>query len=235
MNADAFTRRWIGLFALLAGLTALAPWFIHAVVQNSGCQETVGACATTTETLTLYGHRLILAVFLVPLLLALAGRALSVGAFVWAFPFALLMIAGAAPLFFEAAAFVATRDPVEWLAAPAIMPLMFLLLLLVALSAYPDDDIGGTAPAWRAALGFVAAAALFVTASAWLPGVAVLPWVGRFAHPVADLAARGHAALGITGIEASLGTYCLIAFAFGAAGLVASRGGGAPQRRIVRA
>lgn len=240
MNADLFTRRWLGLFALLALLVVTAPYFIHVVVQNSGCHESAGACARMDEALTFYGRRVILAAFLVPLLIALAARTLTIGAFIWAFPFALLMLAGAAPLFFEIAAFAADRrHPLAVMEALAFMPLLFLILLLIALSAYPEDKESGTAPAWRAALGFVALAALFVTAPAWLEGLVLVPWIGPSAVPIHGVIAQGHAALGIEAQLSQLATYCLIAFVLGAAGLVISRGGGevsgARKIRVMRA
>jgi hypothetical protein len=236
MNADTFTRRWLGLLALLAVLVVIAPYFIHVVVQNAGCHETAGACARMDEALTLYGRRVILAVFLVPLLIALAARTLTIGAFIWAFPFALVMLAGAAPLFFEVAAFAADRrHPLAVMEAAAFMPALFLILLLVALSAYPEDREGGTAPAWRAALGFVALAALFVTAPAWLEGLDQVPWLGPAAWPMHGVIAQAHAALGIEAQLPQFATYCLIAFVLGAAGLVISRGGGeVTGRRTIR-
>lgn len=234
MNADVFTRRWLGLFALLAGLIAIAPYFVDVVVANSGCGE-ASRCADAHEVLALYGRRLTLVVILVPLAVAIAARALTIGAFLWAFPFALLMVAGALPLMFETEQFAAMTNWTEVLAVPALIPLLFLVLLLVALSAYPDDREGGTARAWRAVLGLIAIATLFVTAPAWLNGVATLPYAGEFAVPVAHALASAHAALGITEQLAQLGNYCLIAFILCAAGLVVSREGNGTRTRAIRA
>lgn len=222
MNADGFTRRWLGLFALMAGLLAIAPHLIHVLVQNSGCHDVSGGCENMTDLLTLYGRRVILAAILIPLVIALAGRALTVEAFAWAFPFGLLMIAGATPLFFEAAEFAMTGKAIDLLAHPAFTPLLFLVLLLVGLSAYPDDRDAGSARIWRALLGVVATLSLFVTAASWLPGVAELPYAGQYVPRVALLLGGAHAALGIGDQLAQFGSYCLIAFVLGAAGLVVS-------------
>lgn len=235
MNADLFTRRWLMLFAVLAALVVISPWFIHVVVGNSGCKDGgATACGQMSEVLTLYARRLILGIFLTLLLIAAGARALTIGAFLWAMPFALLMAAGAAPLYFDAAVFAADGTQVDWLASAGIMPLLFLVLLLVALSAYPDDVEGGTPPAWRAALGFVAIAAAFVTAPAWSTGLTMVPWIGAYAYPVGHMLAQGHAALGIEAQLAQLASYCVIAFVLGSAGLVMSGRRPAPPLRVAR-
>ena len=235
MNADAFARRWIGLFALMAGLLAIAPHFIGVAVHNSGCGDVSGGCERMTELFTLYGRRLILAAIVAPLLIAVAARALTVGAFVWAFPFAMLMLAGASPLFFQAAEFMSDFEPFDPMDEPAITPLIFVLLLLVGLSAYPDDREGGSVVAWRKVLGVVSVAAVLVTAPAWVTGLAEVPWLGQFALPTAFALARAHAALGIADHLPQLANYCLIAFVLAAAGLVVSRDKAPAGRRAIRA
>jgi hypothetical protein len=234
MSADVFTRRWIGLFALLAGLVAIAPYFIQVVVANSGCAAVSGRCAEATDVLSLYGRRLTLAVILIPLVLAIAMRALTVGAFLWAVPFALLMIAGASPMLLESAHYARMTSWTDLLALPALTPLMFLVLQLVALSAYPDDREGGTAGAWQAVLALVAVAALFVTAPLLVPGLASLPYVGQLALPAGAAVANAHAALGIADQLARFGTWCMVAFILCTAGLVVSGRGPAMATRPIR-
>ena len=36
MSAEAFMRRWLGLFAMLSGLIVLAPFLIKVLLANSG-------------------------------------------------------------------------------------------------------------------------------------------------------------------------------------------------------
>lgn len=231
MSAESFTRRWIGLFALFAGLIAIAPYFTQVVVANSGCHG--AACAQADEVLSHYARRIILVVVLVPLLIAVAMRSLTAGGFGWAFPFALLMTAGALPLAADASDFHAPGVWAELLESSAIMPFLFLLLLLVAYSAHPDDQEGGGAPAWRTLLGFVALATLFVTAPAWVPGLAALPHADAIAGPLGRALANGHAALGISDQLGSFANYCLMAFVLAAAGLLYS--GRGETMRPVRA
>jgi hypothetical protein len=222
MNGDVFTRRWLGLFALFAGLLAISPYFVHVVLGNSGCGEVSGRCQDMEAVLTLYGKRVVLAVVAIPLLVAVAGRALTVGAFAWAVPFALLMLVGAAPLMLDDTGLtVATMWP-DILTVPALTPLLFLILLLVALSAYPDDQDGGTANLWRGVLAVVSIVTLFVIAPDWVGGVARLPWIGHFAETLALYLAAAHAALRIDAHLAQLANYCMIAFVLCAASMVIS-------------
>ena len=236
MNAADFTRRWMGLIALLAGLVAVFPWLLHAVVQNSQCDVPSGGCGRMVEVLGHYGNWVVIGVVLIPLIFAIAGRTLTVGTFVWAFPFALLMIAGSLPLLLVLGNLWMPDFADQALAMPARTPLLFLGVLMVALSVQDDED-SGSGQFWRWALGLVAAGTVFVTANAWLIGLATLPWIGAFAHPLGGLIARAHAALGIGEELARLTYFCLLAFMITAAGLVvASRAQRhVPVRRLSRA
>ncbi len=78
-------------------------------------------------------------------------------------------------------------------------------------------------------LGFVAVAALFVTAPVWAAGIAALPYVWQFAEPLARAIAAGHAALGIGERLGAYANYCLLAFVLGTAGLLFSG-----KREVVR-
>jgi hypothetical protein len=226
VSADIFRRRWLGLFAMLAGLIFIAPYLIHAVVANSGCQGTSGACDSLQDTLDYHSRWLLLAIALAPLIVAVATRTLTAGVFIWAFPFALLMLAGAMPLLTGFSDVHSADDASALLALPAIIPLLFLLVLLVTLSAGNDEE-GGAAAAWKAVLGFAALAAVFVTAQAWLTGLATLPYAGPFAAPIGAFIARAHAALGITAQLPRLANLSLIGFILAGAGMMASaRGGG---------
>ncbi|MES2445378.1 MAG: hypothetical protein V4574_21335 [Pseudomonadota bacterium] len=226
MSADIFRRRWLGLFALLSGLIFLSPWLIHALVANSGCQGTSGACASLQATLEYHSRWLVLAIVLAPLIVAIAGRTLTAGVFVWAFPFALLMLAGATPLLVALSEIDSADFAAGLLELPALIPLLFLLVLLVALSAGNDED-GGAAGAWKLVLGFAAGAAVFVTAQSWLIGLETLPYAGPAAGPLSVWLAKAHAALGITEQLPRLGNLCLIGFILAGAGMMASaRGGG---------
>lgn len=226
MSADIFRRRWLGLFALLSGLIFLAPYLIRVLVSNSGCHDTSGACAALEATFDYHQRWLVLAIALAPLVVALAGRTLTAGVFVWAFPFALLMMAGAMPLLAGLSDIRSASDAQALLELPAMLPTLFLLVLLVALSAGSEED-GNAAAAWKALLGFAGGAAAFVTAQAWLPGLATLPWIGPASPPLDGWLAKAHAALGITAQLPQLSNTCLIAFILAAAGLMASaRGSG---------
>jgi hypothetical protein len=225
MNADVFRRRWLGLFALLAGLIFLAPYLIQVLVSNSGCRDTSGACAALEATFDYHQRWLVLAIALAPLAVAIAGRTLTAGVFAWAFPFALLMLAGAMPLL-TGLSDIRTADEMQaLLELPAMLPMLFLLVLLVALSAGHEED-GTAAAAWKALLAFAAGAAVFVTAQAWLPGLATFPYIGHAALPLERYLAKAHAALGITAQLPQLSNTCLIAFILAAAGLMASARGG---------
>lgn len=226
MSAEVFRRRWLGLFAVLAGLIFIAPYLIHTVIANSGCQGTSGACDALQDTLDYHAGWLVLAIALAPLIVAVAARTLTTGMFAWAFPFAMLMLAGAMPLLTGLSDIHSFDAVSDLIALPAIIPLLFLLVLLVALSA-GDDEEGGAAAAWKLVLGFVALAAAFVTAQAWLTGLATLPYVGPFAGPLGLMFAKGHAALGITAQLPRLANSVLIGFILAGAGMMASaRGGG---------
>lgn len=226
MSADAFRRRWLGLFALLSGLIFLSPWLIHALVGNSGCQGTSGACASLQATLEYHSRWIVLAIVLAPLIVAVAARTLTTGVFVWAFPFALLMLAGATPLLVALSDIRSADFAAGLLDLPAIVPLLFLVVLLVTLSAGGDEE-GGASGAWKLVLGFVAGAAVFVTAQSWLIGLASVPYAAPAAGPLDFYLARAHAALGITAQLPQLANTSLIAFILAGAGMMASsRGGG---------
>lgn len=226
MSADVFRRRWLGLFAMLAGLIFISPYLIQALVGNSGCSGTSGACDSLRETLEYHGRWLVLAIALAPLIVAVAARTLTAGVFAWAFPFALLMLAGATPLLAGLSEIRSASDASDLLQLPAVIPVLFLLVLLVTLSA-GDDEEGGAAGAWKLVLAFAAVAAVFVTAQAWLPGLATLPYAGPFAAPVGLALARAHAALGIAAQLPKLANLALIGFILAGAGMMASaRGGG---------
>jgi len=226
VNAEQFRRRWLGLFAMLAGLIFLAPFLIQMLVGNSGCHDTSGACSSLEATFDYHQRWLVLAIALAPLVVAIGGRTLTAGVFVWAFPFALLMMAGAMPLLTGLSDIRSANDAQALLQLPAMLPMLFLLVLLVSLSAGSEED-GNAAAAWKLLLGFAAGASAFVTAQAWLPGLATLPYAGP-AAPRLDLwLAKAHAALGITAQLPQLSNTCLIAFILTAAGLmVSARGAG---------
>jgi hypothetical protein len=226
MSADVFRRRWLGLFALLSGLIFLSPYLIQVLVANSGCHDTSGACASLQETLEYHSRWLVLAIVLAPLIVAVAARTLTVGVFAWAFPFALLMLAGATPLLVALSEIRSADFAAGLLELPAIVPLLFLLVLLVTLSAGNDDE-GGAAGAWKLVLAFVAGAAVFVTAQSWLIGLATLPYAGPAAGPLGLYLAKAHAALGITAQLPRLANTSLIGFILAGAGMMASaRGAG---------
>lgn len=226
MSADVFRRRWFGLFALLSGLIFLAPYLIQVLIANSGCRDTSGACDSLRDTLDYHSGWLALAIALAPLIVAVAARTLTAGVFVWAFPFALLMLAGAMPLLAALSAIHSADDASALLELPAVIPLLFLLVLLVALSAGSDED-GGAAGAWKVVLGFVAGVAVFVTAQAWLIGLAALPYLGPYAAPIGLALARAHAALGITAQLPRFANLSLLGFILASAGMMASaRAGG---------
>lgn len=226
MSAEIFRRRWLGLFAMMAGLIFIAPYLIHALVANSGCQGTSGACDALQDTLDYHARWLVLAIALAPLIVAVAGRTLTAGVFAWAFPFAMIMLAGAMPLLTGLTDASSAEAFSDLLALPALIPLLFLLVLLVTLSA-GDDEEGGAAAAWKLVLAFVALAAVFVTAQAWLAGLATLPYAGPFAGPLGFYFAKAHAALGITAQLPRLANTSLIGFILAGAGMMASaRGSG---------
>jgi hypothetical protein len=229
VSADVFRRRWLGLLALLSGLIFLSPYLIQVLVGNSGCAGTSGACDSLRETLEYHGRWLVLAIALAPLIVAVAARALTAGVFAWAFPFALLMLAGATPLLAGLSEIRSASDASALLELPAVIPVLFLLVLLVTLSA-GDDEEGGAAGAWKLVLGFVALAAVFVTAQAWLPGLSMLPYVGPAAGPLGLWLAKAHAALGITAQLPRLANLALIGFILAGAGMMASARSGSGYR-----
>lgn len=226
MSAEVFTRRWLGLFAMLSGLIVLAPFLIQALVANSGCRDTSGACDSLNAALDYHGSWLVLAIALAPLIVAIAGRTLTMGIFAWAFPFALLMLAGAMPLFVALGRFMEPDYLDSLMDLPALIPLLFLLVLLLALSVGSDED-KGAAGAWKLVLGFVALAAAFVSAPAWLIGLEGLPYAGQFAPALTHYLGMAHAALGIVQQVPQLTNSILIGFTLAAAGtMIASRGSG---------
>lgn len=240
MSGDAFMRRWLGLFAMLSGLIVLAPFLIRVLVANSGCQDTSGACASLNATLEYHGSWLVLALVLAPLIVAIAGRTLTMGIFAWAFPFALLMMAGAMPLFVALSGFMEPDYLERLMDLPALIPLLFLMVLLLALSVGSDDGADserGAAGAWKMGLAFVALAAAFISAPAWLIGLEALPYAQQFAPMLAYYLGQAHGALGITSQVPQLTNTALIAFTLVAAGtMLASRGGGEsgnPRQRLV--
>lgn len=223
MSADIFIRRWLGLFAMLAGLIVFAPFLIQAVIGNSGCGATSGACTRLGGALELWGGWVVLAVVLIPLAIAIAARALTAGMFAFAFPFGLIMIAGSIPMFFALGNF---QDPgfVDGLIElHAVTPLLFLFVLLVALSVAGDEDEGASG-AWKMLLGFAALAAAFVSAPDWLPGLEAVPYLGHIAAPLSWYLAQAHGALGIVAVLPQLTNHALLALILGTAGLMFSRG-----------
>lgn len=232
-------RRWLGLFAMLSGLIVLAPFLIQVLVNNSGCRGTSGACDPLMEALHYHAAWLVLAIALAPLIVAVAARTLTMGIFAWAFPFAMLMLAGAMPLFVRLSDFMEPDFLGNLMELPALIPLLFLLVLLLALSVGSDED-KGAAGAWKMILAFVALGAAFLSAPAWLIGLSGLPWVSQFAPMLTHYIAMGHGALGIVEQVPQLVNTALIAFTLAAAGtMLASReghaGGDARHRLVFRA
>lgn len=231
-------RRWLGLFALLSGLIVLAPFLIQVLVANSGCQDVSGACDSLNGALHYHGSWIVLAIVLAPLIVAIAMRTLTMGIFAWAFPFALLMLAGAMPLFVALSAFMEPDYLERLMELPALIPLLFLMVLLLALSVGSDED-KGAAGAWKLILGFVALAAAFVSAPAWLIGLASLPYAGQLAPMLAYYLGVAHGALGIGAQIPQLTNTALIGFTLAAAGtMLASRSGhagGGGRRRTAYA
>ena len=220
-------RRWLGLFAMLSGLIVLAPFLIKVLLANSGCGDTQGACNSLNGALEYHGAWLVLAIALAPLIVAIAMRTLTMGIFAWAFPFALLMMAGAMPLFVALSKFMEADYLANLMALPALIPLLFLLVLLLALSVGSDDD-KGAAGVWKLILGFVALAAAFVSAPAWLIGLEGLPYAGQLAPVLSYYLGVAHNALGITARVPQLTNSALIGFTLAAAGtMLASRSGAA--------
>jgi hypothetical protein len=222
MTAEVFIRRWLGLFALLSGLVIFSPFLIQAVLANSGCSAISGRCDILAGALDHYCGALMLALILIPLLVAIAGRSLAVGMFAFAFPFLLLVTAGALPLL-QSLGHVARPGFLEETGMmQGATQLLFLLVGLVCLSVAGDDQEGASG-AWKAVLGFVMLSAGFVTAPSWLAGFALLPYASHLVPPLALFIGRAHAALGITDLLPMLQTQILVAMTLGTAGLMFSR------------
>lgn len=218
MNAERFTVRWVGLLAFFAALVAALPLVVELLDRNAACFGTETACHEMAEMLAHYGRSLAMVLVLVPLLVTVAARTLTIGVFAWAFPFALLMAAGSLPLLYAlGSADAASIDAV--LGHAALLPLLFLLVLCVALSAESEEVEGNL---WRILMGLVAVATIFVISTAWLPGFALMPYVGAAAGSISYYADAGHTALGLTTHLGQLANTCLLAFALAAAGMMMS-------------
>jgi hypothetical protein len=218
MSGEVFTRRWLAMFALLAALIAASPLLIDLLTRNAGCFGTESACRDMAEVFKAHGRSWILILALIPLAVMIATRTLTVGLFAWAFPFALLMLAGALPLLFA----IGGPEVAGWndmIGHPAIVPLLFLLVLLVALSA-EDEERGGLV--WRVLMAVVAVAALFLTSAAWLPGFALMPVIGQAAELIGHYLGTAQHALGLGKQIAQLVNTCLLAFVLAAAGMMVS-------------
>lgn len=221
MSAGSFTRRWLILLALLAGLIAAAPYITLGIAHAPGCGGMGEACGAAAQAFDSYGRWLLLAIIVLLLVTSLSARALAVGVFAWALPFGLLMLAGSVPLLLAVPDLQSPTFLAEIAALPALTPFLFLIVHFIALSASPEDSEAGSAgAAWRTVLGFVAVATVFVTAPAWLVGFASLPYVGGLAAPIAARVAQAHAALHIDHELAQITLACLVAFIVAAGGLV---------------
>ena len=81
---------------------------------------------------------------------------------------------------------------------------------------------------WRVLMPLVALATLFLTSTAWLPGFALMPYVGQGAAPIGFYLGVAHHALGIGERIGPFVNLCLLAFVLAAAGMMMSarsRGG----------
>lgn len=218
MSGERFARRWALLLALLAALIFASPFLVRLLDRNAACFGTEHACSDMAEVFAAHGRAVVLAIALIPLLVTIAARALTLGAALWAIPFALLMIAGALPLLWA----IGSPQIDGWddlLGHPGIVPLLFLLVMLLALSGEGEDGIGGM---WQVATPLVAFVTLFLTFAAWLPGVAMLPVLGAAAAPTGAWFVKAHGAIGIAGHGAALVNLCLLAFVLAAAGMLMS-------------
>jgi hypothetical protein len=218
MSGERFTLRWIALVVLLGVLIVASPYIVELLTRNAACFGTENACRDMAEVFAHYGRSMILVVVLIPLLVAVAARTLSAGVFAWAFPFALLMVAGSLPLLYA----VGGPEVATWAEAaahPALVPLIFLLVLFLALSVESEDGIGGI---WRVAMPLVALLTLFLTSTAWLPGVALMPYVGETAQPIGYYLGEAHGALGLGEQIGPFVNLCLLAFVLAAAGMMMS-------------
>jgi hypothetical protein len=206
------------MLALLAALIAVSPLLIDLLIRNASCFGSDSACSDMAKMFERYGRSWIMIVALIPLTVMIANRTLTAGVFAWAFPFALLMLAGSLPLFYA----IGTPEISGWgdlLSYPSLVPLLFLLVLLVALGV--EDEAGG-GMLWHVAMGLVAVVTLFITSAAWLPGIALMPFVGQAAQPAAFYFGAAHHALGLGHQIAALANTCLIAFVLAAAGMMVS-------------
>ncbi|MBO9713629.1 hypothetical protein [Sphingomonas sp.] len=218
MSGERFMRRWMMLLALLAALIASSPLLVQLLNHNAGCFGTDHACADMAGMFEVHGRALILALVLVPLLVAIAARALTQGVAIWALPFALLMTAGALPLLGAIGA-PGSDGWRELFANAGVIPFVFLLVLLVAMSGDSDEGVGGI---WQVVTPLVALAALFFTSTAWLPGVALMPVVGHAAQPVGLYLGEAQATLGIADRIAPLVNISLLLFVLASAGMMMS-------------
>jgi hypothetical protein len=218
MSGERFTLRWIGLFALLAALIALSPLLVEQLTRNAACFGTEHACADMARVYAHYGRSMILVLVLVPLLVTVAARSLYAGAFAWAFPFALLMVAGALPLL-HAVGGPGVASFEEAMAHPSVVPILFLLVLFLALSVESEDGVGGF---WRVTMPLVALVTLFLTSPAWLPGFALMPYVGQGAAPIGFYLGEAQGALGLASRIGAFVNLCLLAFVLAAAGMMMS-------------
>jgi hypothetical protein len=218
MSGERFTLRWIALFVLLGVLIVASPYIVELLTQNAACFGTEHACADMAGVYAHYGRSMVLVLVLIPLLVAVAARALSAGVFAWAFPFALLMVAGALPLLYAVGG-PEVSTLAEAMAHPALIPIFFLLVLFLALSVESEDGVGGM---WRVAMPLVALITLFLTSSAWLPGVALMPVLGPTAQPIGFYLGEAHGALGLGERIGPFVNLCLLAFVLAAAGMMMS-------------
>ncbi len=231
MTAEVFIRRWLGLFGLFAGLIVSLPFLIQAVIARSGCSGISGRCELLAGALDHYGSGLMLALVLIPLLVAVAGRSLAVGMFAFTFPFVLLATAGAAPLLLALGDIGQPGFLDEAGVTHGGTQLLFLLVCLVCLSVAGDEQQGASG-AWKAVLGFVMLAAGFVSAPSWLAGFALTPYLANVVPSLGQFFGRAYHALGVTDLLPMLQTQTLIALILGTAGLMFSRGrSDAPARR----
>lgn len=218
MSGERFTVRWIGLFVLLAVLIAASPTIVELLTRNAACFGTENACADMAGVFKHYGRTLILILVLIPLMVSVAARSLYAGVFAWAFPFALLMTAGALPLLYAVGGPEASSIA-DAAAHPALVPTLFLLVLFLALSVESEDGFGGM---WRVAMPLVALVTLFFTWPAWLPGFALMPYVGESAQPMGAYLGEAQGALGLGERIGTFGNLALLAFVLAAAGMMMS-------------
>ena len=97
--------------------------------------------------------------------------------------------------------------------------MLFLLVLFLALSVESEDGVGGM---WRVAMPLVALATLFLTWPAWLPGFALMPYVGASAQPMGMYLGEAQGALGLGERIGTFVNLALLAFVLAAAGMMMS-------------